>query len=236
LADMKTARALRHVDFEDLGTLAEVLEQRGYRIRYADPLREDLTPFRQDEPDLLIVLGGPMSATDVAGYPFLGVEAQWLRDRRAAGLPSIGICLGAQVMAVAAGGDVAPMGIKEIGMGTVSITPAGQGTLLRLLADAPVLHWHGDAISLPEGEVSLASTGPCAVQAFELSGHQLGLQFHLEADLDRISEWTIGHAGEVAEAGLDPGAIEAGAKVHAEAMRAASLAFFGAWIDRLPTR
>lgn len=236
MAVMKTALALRHVDFEDLGTLAEALEQRGYRITYADPLREDLAPLRQDEPDLLIVLGGPMSATDVAGYPFLGVEAQWLRDRRAAGLPSIGICLGAQVMAVAAGGDVAPMGLKEIGMGTVSITPAGQGTLLRLLADAPVLHWHGDAISLPADEVSLASTGPCAVQAFELSGHQLGLQFHLEADLDRITDWTTGHAGEVAEAGLDPVAIVAGAEVLAEAMRAASLSFFGAWVDALSAR
>lgn len=232
---MKTALALRHVDFEDLGTLAEVLEQRGYRIRYADPLREDLPALRQEEPDLLIVLGGPMSATDVAGYPFLGVEAQWLRDRRAAGLPSIGICLGAQVMAVAAGGDVAPMGLKEIGMGTVSITPAGQGTLLRMLADAPVLHWHGDAISLPAGEVSLASTGPCAVQAFELSGHQLGLQFHLEADLDRIAEWTTGHAGEVAEAGLDGKAIASAANAKAGEMKAASEAFFSRWLDGLPS-
>jgi GMP synthase (glutamine-hydrolysing) len=231
---MKQALALRHVDFEDLGTLAGVLEQRGYHIRYADPAREDLAALRREEPDLLIVLGGPMRATDVAGYPFLGEEAQWLRDRRAAGRPSIGICLGAQVMAVAAGGDVAPMGLKEIGMGTISITPAGQATLLRLLADAPVLHWHGDGIALPAGEVSLATTAPCAVQAFELSGHQLGLQFHLEADLDRITDWTTGHAGEVEEAGLDGQAIAAAAKAHAQAMKAASEDFFATWLEGLP--
>ncbi|GGD39445.1 glutamine amidotransferase-related protein [Pseudoxanthomonas indica] len=231
---MKQALALRHVDFEDLGTLAGVLEQRGYHIRHADPARDDLSALRREEPDLLIVLGGPMRATDVAGYPFLGEEAQWLRDRRAAARPSIGVCLGAQVMAVAAGGDVAPMGLNEIGMGTVSITPAGQGTLLRLLADAPVLHWHGDGIALPAGEVSLASTGPCAVQAFELSGHQLGLQFHLEADLDRITEWTTGHAEEVAQAGLDGKVIAAAAKAQAQAMKAASEAFFATWLDGLP--
>lgn len=234
---MKTAWAIRHVSFEDLGLLAPLLRARGYQIRMIDVPQEDLTTLDGRTPDLLIVLGGPMGARDTREHPFLAIEAQWLRQRRAAGLPSLGICLGAQVMAVSAGGDVAAMPRKEIGLAPVQVSAAGLQSCLRALAGGTaVLHWHGDAIQAPADAVILASTDACAVQAFALPGHGLGLQFHLEAQLQHIGQWTQGHAEELAQAGLDPHAIEHAAAVHADELQLVAQQVFSQWLDALPAR
>lgn len=232
---MKTAWAIRHVSFEDLGVLAPLLSERSYAIRYIEALHEDLSELDGTHPDLLIVLGGPMGATETERYPFLAHEARWLQQRRALLRPSLGICLGAQVLAVSAGGDVAAMPRKEIGLGPLTLSPAGHSSCLQPLAGGThVLHWHGDAIRLPADATVLASTDVCAVQAFELPGHALGLQCHLEANLHRISEWTHGHARELAQAGLDGRAIEQFAALHAPALTSAARDVFAQWLDGLP--
>lgn len=230
---MKTAWAIRHVAFEDLGLIAPLLQARGYTIRYLEALSTDFSRIDALSPDLLIVLGGPMGARDTTDYPFLAWEAEAIRRRRALNLPTLGICLGAQVMAVSAGGDVHAMPRKEIGMGSVQLTDAGQQSVLAPLADVPVLHWHGDAIVLPAGVPSLATTDACATQAFELPGRALGLQFHLEAELSRIHEWTQGHASELADAGLKAEAIEQAAALHADDLDRTARTVIGAWLDRL---
>lgn len=233
----KTAWAVRHVSFEDLGVLEPLLQARGYGLRYLDAGRDDLSELDPTRPDLLVVLGGPMGATDVDLHPFLRTELDWLRRRRQALLPSLGICLGAQLMAVAAGGDVRTMPRREIGMGPLTLTAAGMDSCLAALAaDAAVLHWHGDAIVLPDEVFPLASTAACAVQAFALPGPSLGLQFHLEADLRRIGAWTRGHAAELRAAGLDPSRIEAEAALHADTLAAGAARVFSAWLDALPAR
>ncbi|CAN7694793.1 glutamine amidotransferase [Acidovorax sp. LjRoot118] len=229
---MKTSLVLRHVPFEDLGLLAPVLQQRGYSVRTHDagvgPLEDSLHP----EPDLLVVLGGPIGAFDETAYPFLADTLALLRERLARRLPVLGICLGAQLMARALGAGVAPMGHKEIGFAPLALTPGGERSVLAPLAQGtPVLHWHGDQFEIPPGAENLATTPLCPHQAFAVGTHALALQFHLEADLSRIEQWLVGHACELAAAGVDLHALRAGAREHGAALAHAAEAVFGAWLD-----
>lgn len=231
---MKTALVLRHVPFEDLGLLAPLLQQRGYAVRMHEagvgPLADCLHP----EPDLLVVLGGPIGAFDDAAYPFLADTLALLRERLARRQPVLGVCLGAQLMARALGAGVAPMGHKEIGFAPLTLTPGGARSVLAPLADGtPVLHWHGDQFEIPAGAEGLATTPLCPHQAFAIGTHALGLQFHLEADLSRIEQWLVGHACELAAAGVDLHALRAGASAHGAALAHAAEAVFGAWLDGL---
>ena len=96
---MKTALALRHIHFEDLGTLEPLLRERGFDVRYLDPTTDDLAGEEAAASDLLIALGGPIGAFDERAYPFLADELRLLERRLASGRPLLGICLGAQLIA-----------------------------------------------------------------------------------------------------------------------------------------
>ena len=176
-----TTLALRHVAFEDLGLLAPWLERRGHAIRYAEAPTDDVARIDPLAPDLLVVLGGPIGAYEEAQYPFLVPELRLLERRLAAGRPTLGLCLGAQLMARALGARVYPGKAKEIGWSALSLAPAGRESCLRHLEATPVLHWHGDTFDLPERAVRLASTALTENQAFAWGDAALALQFHAEA-------------------------------------------------------
>ena len=184
--------------------------------------------------DLLIVLGAPIGATDEKIYPFLTQELRVIEHRLNDQRPLLGICLGAQLMAHVLGASVASMGHKEIGFSPIALTAAGRkSSLSSLPADTAVLHWHGDQFAIPDGLESLASTPLCPHQAFSLGNHALGLQFHLEADTDRIEPWLVGHASELAQAGVDPCVLRDQAKTHGARLQTAAQAVFGAWLDQV---
>ncbi|XUJ33596.1 glutamine amidotransferase-related protein [Bradyrhizobium japonicum] len=104
------------------------------------------------------MLGGPIGVYETERYPFLTREIDLLERRLAQGLPTLGICLGAQLMAKALGARIYAGGVKEIGWGSVTLTDAGQASSLKPLAEsAPVLHWHGDTFDLPDNAARLAS-------------------------------------------------------------------------------
>jgi hypothetical protein len=90
----RTAVALRHVVFEDLGLLALILKEAGWRTSYCDVSIEDLCDPSIASADLLIVLGGPIGVYDASAFPFLSEEVQLLERRLARGRPTLGICLG----------------------------------------------------------------------------------------------------------------------------------------------
>ncbi|MEN5118881.1 glutamine amidotransferase [Luteimonas sp. TWI662] len=230
---MKTAVAIRHLGFEDLGTLAPLLVARGYTVRYLDAGSERLCTEAVAAADLLVVLGGPIGAFDEATYPFLADELNVVAQRLQYARPLLGICLGAQLIARALGADVASMGHKEIGFAPLMLTPAGEASPLAALGDVPVLHWHGDRFEIPVGAVRLAGTEACAHQAFAIGRHVLALQCHLEAEPQRIESWLIGHACELAQAGLDPRALRAEAHALQSALPSAARAVFAAWLDAL---
>jgi GMP synthase (glutamine-hydrolysing) len=230
---MKTAVALRHVHFEDLGTLELLLVERGYRIAYRDMGAVTGRTPNVESADLLVVLGAPIGAGDEQMYPFLKSEIKWIEQRLAARRPLLGICLGAQLMARVLGASVLPMTRKEIGFSPVELTAAGKQSPLRSLPrDVSVLHWHGDQFAIPAEAENLARTATCPHQAFAVGDFALGLQFHLEADADRLEPWYIGHAGELSAARISPVALRAQAKEHGVRLKAAATKVFGSWLDQ----
>jgi len=229
----RRALAVRHVLFEDLGILEELLTRRGYEVAYVDAGIDPLTPELASEPDLLIVLGGPIGVGDAESYPFLTDEIAAITARLEAGAPTLGICLGAQLMAAALGADVAPTGRLELGFGPLTLTDAGRDSALAELAGAPVLHWHGDAFAIPEGAVRLAETPGYPNQAFARGRAALALQFHPEVDPALVERWLIGHAGELAGAGIDPRRLRADASAHGAALVDAGRRLFDRWLSGL---
>ncbi|MCJ2060147.1 glutamine amidotransferase [Methylobacterium sp. J-048] len=195
---MRIALVIRHVAFEDLGAFAAPIERAGYAVRYQEAGLNAPDPEDGRRADLLVVLGGPVGAYEDDLYPFLRGEREALRARLAAGAPTLGICVGAQLMAAALGARVAPGPGKEIGWAQVELTDRGRAGPLRHLDRVPVLHWHGDVLDLPPGAERLAATPLCPNQAFALGRHGLGFQFHPEADGQGFERWLIGHAVEIA--------------------------------------
>lgn len=190
--------ALRHLAFEDLGLLEPLLSDRGHKVRYCDvpsPGIEGIDPLT---PSLMVILGGPVAAFDDEDYPFLGPETALIAARLENDLPTIGICLGAQLMARALGAEVRPA-ITEIGWSSLTLTGAGEKSCLRHLGgpECAVLHWHGDMFELPDGAYLLASTEACPHQAFSWGKNSLALQFHPEVTVSGLESWFVGHAGEI---------------------------------------
>lgn len=189
-----TACAIYHVPFEDLGLLSAVLTERAMSVEMHPAW--DIPQSAAVAP-LLVLLGGPMSVNDTDDYPFLEEEIALARVRLAAGLPTLGICLGAQIMTRAIGGTVGPGPEKELGWAEIELTDAGCQSALRALEGVSVLHWHGEVCALPPGTRSLATTPACKSQAFAPAPRALALQFHAEAGHDGIESWLAGHSVEI---------------------------------------
>jgi GMP synthase (glutamine-hydrolysing) len=137
-------------------------------------------------------------------------------------------------MAAALGAKVAPTGRKEIGFSELTLTDAGRLGPLRHLEGIAVLHWHGDAFQIPEGAATLATTALCATQGFSLGPKVLALQFHPEVDACAgIERWLVGHAVELAAAGIDPRTLREEAVRVGPALRDASRRMLGEWLEGL---
>ncbi|MBF7687545.1 glutamine amidotransferase [Acinetobacter rathckeae] len=194
-----TIYAIKHVSFEDLGSLEDVFYEHGYRIRYFDAGVDSLDTALNHE-GLTVILGGPIGVNDISSFPFLKHELALLKLRLIHNKPTLGICLGAQLMAKALGASVYAGEHKEIGWGQLQLSDANN--ILSPLADIPVLHWHGDTFDLPKKAKLLASSAYYPHQAFQL-GHSLALQFHLEIDAQYIEQWLIGHHHELSHHQID---------------------------------
>jgi GMP synthase (glutamine-hydrolysing) len=223
---------VRHVAFEDLGTLAPVLSAAGYDLSIMDAGVDELfEPILHS--DLVVILGGPIGVYEEAKYPFLVDERRALEKRLEQGLPTLGICLGAQLMAAALGASVYPGPEKEIGWASVTLTAAGRASCLSRLEAQPVLHWHGDTFDLPSGAERLASTNVYENQAFSLGSNVLAVQFHPELDIRRFEQWLIGHAGELAAAGVDVNRFRTAVKQDGGTLQSAAASWLMHWLERL---
>ena len=228
---MPDTLALRHVPFEDLGLLEPLLAARGHAIRYLDVPVSGLDDVDPLAPELLVVLGGPIGVYENESYPFLDRETELIARRLDARRPTLGICLGSQLMAKALGARVYPSGVKEIGWAPLELTAEGRASCLRHLAETAVLHWHGDTFDLPGGAVRLASTLVCKNQAFSWGDRALALQFHAEAAGTPLEAWFVGHTAEIgATAGIDVAQLRAETARWTPSIRRFGTACFEDWL------
>ncbi|HLL54811.1 MAG TPA: glutamine amidotransferase [Myxococcaceae bacterium] len=203
------AVVFEHEEQVGVGLLGPVLQQAGFTLvrRFRQPKWDDV------EAELLVVLGGFMGAYEGDQHPFLREELSILAERLANGRPSLGICLGAQLMAAAAGAEVLPgKNGFEVGVAPVRWTqealkdPVVAGVKPRSV----VAHWHGDTYKAVPGATLLASTDRYTQQAFRL-GNSYGFQFHLELSAAELSRWLDLDAEGLAARGLDVAELKKGA-------------------------
>jgi GMP synthase (glutamine-hydrolysing) len=181
----------QHVAYEILGTLDPLLREAGFRIRYVNFGRDPHAEPCLDSYDALIVLGGPMNVDELDRYPHLQTETEMIGDAIARGMPILGICLGAQLIARALGARVRRNPQKEIGWYDLEPTPHGkEDPVLGHLAECEkIFQWHGDTFDVPAGGVHLASSPTCRNQAFRYGRNVYGFQFHLEVDEPVVKRW-----------------------------------------------
>ncbi len=228
----------QHVPYEPLGTLDPLLKESGFRLRYVNFGREPGQRPRLDRYEALIVLGGPMSADQIDTYPNLITEVGILREAVERDMSVLGICLGAQLLAKALGGNVTRNAVREIGWCDVELTDAGRRdpVLSAFASRQEVFQWHEDGITLPPEVEVLASSPESPVQAFRHAEHVYGFQFHLEVNRPLIERWLTvpAHAATLEEeqGRIDPDAIRRQTDTSIEPLEALSRETFQRWIDR----
>ena len=181
---------IQHVAIEGPGLVASEAASRGIPLDVRRMFAGDPLP-RADEIGGLIVLGGPMGANDDAAFPNLPRERQLLAEAAVAGVPVLGICLGAQLLAAALGARVTRGAQEEVGFGEVSLTEEGwrDPVLGRGPRSIPVFHYHSDAFDLPGGAVLLAASPSYPNQAYRFGDRVYGFQFHVEVDRGLLDAW-----------------------------------------------
>ena len=231
---MKHALIVRHTPFEGAAGFRLPIEQAGYqfnRINVSDP---DFGALDWLEPDLVVVMGGPRGVYDREAHPWIDGEVTGLAFRIAAGRPTLGVCLGSQMIAAALGARVYPGPVKEVGFAPIRLADTGRTSPLRHLEGVPLLHWHGDTFDLPLGAERLAMTDHYANQAFRIGDSLLALQFHPEMGEDpRFAEW-LEDEDYIRAAGTDRLALEADHDRHGPAAVAAGRAMLAEWLAQLP--
>ncbi len=232
---MVKVTALRHVAFEDAGILEGLFAQRGWTLDYVEAPVTDWKPLDPLAPDLLVVLGGPIGAYEEHLYPFLNPELAFIKARLAADRPTLGLCLGAQLIARALGAAVYPGPEKEIGWKPLMLTAAGVASPLRHVAaeHAFMFHWHGDTFDLPEGATLLAGTEVCPHQAFTWGKATLAFQCHPEVRAHDLEKWFVGHAVEMGAAHVSVRHLRDDTRRYGAALEHQGARLFNEWLDAL---
>ncbi len=230
---MKSALVIRHVPHEDLAAFRAPIERAGYAIAHADAGSDGFDDLDFLAPDLLILMGGPMGVYETTKYPWIVPELERLFARIAADRPTLGACLGSQMIAAAMGARVYPGEVLEVGFAPITLTEAGRASPLGLVGDTPILHWHGDTFDLPEGAVLLASTPHYAHQAFARGPNVLALQCHPEMDGEGLEGWLVHADHYLAGAGTDVATIRADAARLGPAAGGKGAAVMADWLAAL---
>lgn len=196
----------------------------------------DLIPKSPDGYGGIVIMGGPMSAND-DHLPYIREEIRLLRQAIARDLPVLGICLGAQLLAKAAGAVIEPAEARELGWYRLTPTPeAPSDPLFTHLPEQglTVFQWHGESFSLPEKATLLASCEHVPHQAFRLGSCQYGLQFHVEIAEETIGKWIDAGESERRHLGKEGvAAMLSATPLHLAAMQTFCRDIAGAWLRLL---
>jgi GMP synthase-like glutamine amidotransferase len=182
---------IKHIDIEGPGTLGDFLKDKGEEFRIVELGAGELLPEDPKAYKAVIVLGGPMNVDEEDRFPFLKLENDFIQKALKAGIPYLGICLGSQLLAKAAGARVVRSPVKEIGWYKIQLTTDGKKDPLfkDFQENDPIYHWHGDMFQIPSGGQLLARAEGCPHQALKVGENAYGLQFHVEVTDSSIKEW-----------------------------------------------
>ncbi len=185
LDERPTLLVVQHVPWEGPHRILDACG--ALRVRTVKPLAGQPLPAH-DEVAGAVFMGGPMNVDEVDRFPALAAEREWLAEAVERGMPVLGICLGAQLLARALGAEVRRGESPELGFAPVEVFDAEDPLLGGLAPRSEVLHWHGDVFDLPDGARHFASSERTACQAFR-AGNAWGVLFHPEADCALVAAW-----------------------------------------------
>jgi len=194
---IKRLLVLQHLEIEGPGLFKQFAEERDLKIEIIRLDKKDNLP-QTKKGDLILIMGGPMGVKDIGSdrYPWLKLERDFIKKELENERPIIGVCLGAQLLASAAGGDVEilkygspPKSLPEIGWSQIFIDKSNKDFKALFKNPFHVLHWHGDRILLPNKAALIASSARCKEQFFRIGNFAYGLQFHIESTGAMIDKW-----------------------------------------------
>jgi GMP synthase (glutamine-hydrolysing) len=177
--------AIQHVPWEGPHRILDACG--GLDVHTVKPLAGQALPNHDDVAGA-VVMGGSMNVDEVDVHPGLASEREWLAEGVRRGLPVLGICLGAQLLARALGAEVRAGKAPELGYAPVEILDPDDPIVGALAPSTTVLHWHGDVFDLPKGAEHLARSERTEVQAFR-QGNAWGVLFHPESDFALLEAW-----------------------------------------------
>lgn len=199
----------QHHPSETTSVLGRTLTEHGHRLNVINLHEGDPLPVDLDDVSGLVIMGGPQNVDETTDYPWLEGEMEFIRNAKERGLPMVGICLGAQLIAKALGGEVGGMAKPEVGFGMVKLTmpkfvdPVMQG----IRWEFPAFHLHGQEVTkLPPGGMPIAMSDACKIQAFRVGLNIYCFQYHFEADRALIQ--TFAQFPLMQKGGLDAEAVK----------------------------
>ena len=215
---------IKHIDIEGPGTIGDCLDDKNIPYNVIDIFNGEPLPDSLSDVSSVIVLGGPMNVYEEDKYPFLKQEDEFLKEVIEKDLPTLGFCLGAQLIAKAKGARVKQNHQKEIGWFKVSLAdnssndPLFQG----FQREFDAFQWHGDTFDIPDGAVKLAESELCPNQAFRVGKNIYGLQFHVEVTDEMIYQWIDAYRDEInsLKGLVDPDQIISDTKIKSENYKA----------------
>jgi GMP synthase (glutamine-hydrolysing) len=191
---------IQNIGCEHLGNLSRLFESDGYNVLLLNS-QKDLIPTDLISYSGIIILGGPVSVYD--NYDYLKDQQKLIKKAVDMKIPTLGVCLGSQLIAEAMGGKVYPGNLKEIGWHDIEITENGSRDIFNGIATFKnkVFQWHGDTFQLPESAIILAKSDTY-IQAFRINT-AIGIQFHIEVNESMIEEWIRIYSKEIMDLKLD---------------------------------
>ncbi len=196
---MARIAVLQHFECENEGIFGAALREAGHALTRV-PLYGGAPVPGPDDYEAWLVMGGPMNVDDTDKHAYLTPERALLVELIRRDAPVLGICLGCQLLARAAGARVYAQRPKEIGLFPIERTLGSDSDPLfaALPRELEVFQWHGDTYDMPEGAVQLARSHRYEQQAFRLGRRVYGLQFHLECTMDIVQNLVHVCADELA--------------------------------------